>query len=194
LLGGQATPIRFRRHAAESDVLHLACHGWADLYEPLQSGLLLAGGRRVILGQLMEMRLQVRLAVLSACETALPGTDLPDEVIGLPTGLLQAGVAGVVASQWLVPDRATAMLMTAFARTWTDGKVSPALALQHAQQWLRDTTNEQKREYWKTTLVQEPRLPADVVESFLDALRFGEPDDRDHADLPAWAAFTHFGA
>ena len=62
----------------------------------------------------MELQLRVRLAVLSACETAQPGTELPDEVVALPTGLLQAGVAGIVASQWSVPDRATAMLMAEF--------------------------------------------------------------------------------
>ena len=141
----------------------------------------------------MELQLQVRLAVLSACETALPGTELPDEVIGLPTGLLQAGVAGVVASQWAVPDRATAMLMTEFARRWAGGATPPALALRRAQQWLRDSTNAQKRAHWSAALDAEPPLPGEVAEAFLDAVRFGEPEDRDHADLPAWAAFTHLG-
>lgn len=91
LPGQRATPLQFRKHAPHADVLHLACHGRAELDEPLQSGLLLAMNFKVVLGELMEIPLQVRLAVLSACETALPGTDLPDEVIGLPTGLLQAG-------------------------------------------------------------------------------------------------------
>jgi len=50
------------------------------------------------------MPLNVRLAVLSACETGLVGIDLPDEALALPTGLLQAGVASIVASQWIVPD------------------------------------------------------------------------------------------
>src|SRR6185503_8601078 len=110
LPGGEATPRAFLREAVEADVLHLACHGYADLANPLDSGLLLAG-RPVKLRDLLDgVRLHVRLAVLSACETALPGTELPDEVVALPTGLLQAGVAGVVASLWAVPDRSTAML------------------------------------------------------------------------------------
>jgi CHAT domain-containing protein len=194
LPGVRATPLRFRQHAPESEVLHLACHGWANLTDPLSSGLLMATGRRVTLGQLMEMRLRVRLAVLSACETALPGTELPDEVIGLPTGLLQAGVAGVVASQWAVLDRATAMLMTEFARRWAGGKLPPGAALRQAQQWLRDTTNRQKRAHWLAALHKEPTLPADVVEEFVAALSFVEPDRRDHEDLAAWAAFAHLGA
>ena len=192
LPGIAATPLAFRREAQQVDVLHLVCHGQADLDEPLQSRLLLAG-RPIVLRELMELQLQVRLAVLSACETALPGTELPDEVIGLPTGLLQAGVAGVVASQWAVPDRATAMLMTEFARRWAGGATPPALALRRAQQWLRDSTNAQKRAHWSAALDAEPPLPGEVAEAFLDAVRFGEPEDRDHADLPAWAAFTHLG-
>ena len=194
LAGIHATPGRFRRLAPESDVLHLACHGWADLDEPLRSGLLMAGGHPVVLQELMELRLRVRLAVLSACETALPGTELPDEVIGLPTGLLQAGAAGVVASQWGVLDAATAMLMTEFARRWAGGRTPPALALRRAQQWLRDTTNEEKRAHWQAAAAGEPALPNAVVKSFLDSLAFGEAGARNHADLPAWAAFTHVGA
>ena len=192
LSGVAATRLAFRREAQKVDVLHLVCHGQADLDEPLQSRLLLAG-RPIVLRELMELQLQVRLAVLSACETALPGTELPDEVIGLPTGLLQAGVAGVVASQWAVPDRATAMLMTEFARQWSGGANPPALALRRAQQWLRDSTNAQKRAHWNAAMEEEPPLPGEVAHAFLDAVRFGEPEDRDHAALPAWAAFTHMG-
>jgi CHAT domain-containing protein len=193
LEGADARPVAFRREATRSDVLHLACHGQADLDEPLNSKLLLVG-RSVALRELMEMRLSVRLAVLSACETALPGTELPDEVIGLPTGLLQAGVAGVIASLWAVPDNATAMLMTEFARRWAGGATAPALALRQAQQWLRDSTNAEKRAHWRIPRAGQPELPAGVVEAFHEAVVFGEDDDRDHAHLPAWAAFAHLGA
>jgi CHAT domain len=53
----------------------------------------------------------------SACETASIGTELPDQVV-LPAGLLQAGVAGVVASLWAVPDATTAVLMARFHALW----------------------------------------------------------------------------
>jgi CHAT domain-containing protein len=193
LYGPEATPAAFRREAVQADVLLLVCHGRADLAEPLCSALRLAG-RPVDLEQLMGMRLHVRLAVLSACETALPGTDLPDEVIGLPTGLLQAGVAGVVASLWAVPDRATAMLMTEFARRWRADWSDPAKALCEAQRWMRDTTNRAKIEHWRRARTEEPTVPADVVDDFVMPLVAAEPDARDHATPAAWAAFTHLGA
>ena len=194
LPGGEATPRAFLREAVEADVLHLACHGYADLANPLDSGLLLAG-RPVKLRDLLDgVRLHVRLAVLSACETALPGTELPDEVVALPTGLLQAGVAGVVASQWSVPDRATAMLMSEFYRRWAKGETPAARALRDAQRWLRDTPNGQKVLHWQTALAEgQPWLPAEVADTFVDALFGAEPDAREHEDIHRWAAFTHLG-
>ena len=55
LQAGEATFLSFEWEAAEADVLHLACHGFAELARPLDSGLVLAGGQ-VTLGRLMECR------------------------------------------------------------------------------------------------------------------------------------------
>ena len=193
LRGGEATFLSFEWEAAKADVLHLACHGFAELARPLDSGLVLAGGQ-VTLGRLMELQLRVRLAVLSACETALPGTELPDEVVALPTGLLQAGVAGIVASQWSVPDRATAMLMAEFYRRWRWDRMAPAAALRAAQCWLRDTTNAEKHAHFQAAVgSQADWLPADAGRAFLDWLYF-EPDGRSRADIHHWGAFAHVGA
>jgi CHAT domain-containing protein len=197
LPGGAATHGNFVASVATADVLHLACHGFADLAEPLESGLRLAGDRAITLRDLMAMELRVRLAVLSACETSLPGTELPDEVVALPTGLLQAGVAGVVASMWAVPDRATAMLMTDFYRRWRWQKKTPADALRDAQCWLRDTTNEEKRAVWREGEDEgedERWLPPTVAQAFLEATAYAEPEARDYAAIPAWGAFMHVGA
>jgi tetratricopeptide (TPR) repeat protein len=128
-------------------VLHFATHGRAGWHEPLASELRLAGGESLTLGDLLDLKLvDVRLVVLSACETAVPGMKLPDEVVGLPTGLLQAGAAGVVASLWSVEDVSTAMLMEHFYRAWRENGLEPAEALRRAQRWLRDTTNSEKAE------------------------------------------------
>jgi len=190
---GEATFLSFEWEAKKADVLHLACHGYAALDRPLDSGLVLAGGR-ITLRRLMELQLRVRLAVLSACETAQPGTELPDEVVALPTGLLQAGVAGIVASQWAVPDRATAMLMAEFYRRWRQDQEAPAAALRSAQCWLRDSTTAEKRQHFGAALRgQAGWLPAEVGQAFLDWLYF-EPDGHGHADIHHWGAFAHVGA
>jgi hypothetical protein len=193
LRGGEATRRAFRRESARATVLHLACHGYADLADPLDSGLLMAGGPVTLRDLLNDYQLHVRLAVLSACETALPGTELPDEVVALPTGLLQAGVAGIVASQWSVPDRATAMLMAEFYRRWSLGAISVASALRDSQRWLRDTPNQQKREAWRAQ-AGRPWLPTEVADYFDSAMLGQEPDGRAHEDIHTWAAFAHVGA
>jgi len=190
---GEATFLSFEWEAPKADVLHLACHGFAALTRPLDSGLVLAGGP-VTLERLMEWPLRVRLAVLSACETAQPGTELPDEVVALPTGLLQAGVAGIVASQWSVPDRATAMLMAEFYRRWRWERAGPAAALRGAQCWLRDTTTAEKHAHFDAALSgQAEWLPPEVGQDFLDWLDF-TPDGLAHADIHQWGAFAHVGA
>lgn len=188
LAGEDATAGRVRAELASAEVLHFACHGFADLVSPLDSHLVLAGGARLTLRDLLALKVDARLAVLSACETAMPGTELPDEVLGLPTGLLQAGAAGVVASGWAVHDLSTAMTMTDFYRRWLDGD-EPAEALRQAQRWIRDSTNEDKLTMWRTM----PGLPAEVLEHFEDELSLREEADRDESPIHRWAAFQHIG-
>jgi CHAT domain-containing protein len=196
LLPGPAATIGNVEAAIQrANVVHLACHGFADLATPLDSGLLLADQGVLRLRDVLALSLRVRLAVLSACETSVPGTELPDEVVALPTGLLQAGVAGIVASMWAVPDPATAMLMTEFYRQWRWEQLSPATALQRSQQWIRDATNADKQHAYEAALDNAAGwLPSSVGEEFIDALAFKEPDDRGQQGVEAWAAFAHIGA
>jgi hypothetical protein len=187
----EATEAEFRIVAPHVDVLHLACHGVARLHDPLESGLLLAGQSWLTLRELLAMRLNARLAVLSACETSRPGTDLPDEVVALPTGLLQAGVASVIASLWAVPDFETALLMARFYRGRMD--LTPAAALQDAQRWMRDTPDEQKcTELAEASSGDSPWLEPDVAEMFVEELR--RPGAGDPAGLHGWAGFVSVGA
>jgi CHAT domain-containing protein len=196
LRGAQATPEEVLRLLPNHTVLHFACHGRADLVKPLQSGFLLAGERRLTLGELLALRMQGRLAVLSACETGLHGHELPDEVVGLPSGFLQAGFAGVVGSMWDVPDAATTMLMLRFYREWRQAHRDPASALRAAQQWVRDTTNEEKRCTFAADAelaTSEGWLPTQTAEAVYDAVVLGEPEARSFAVLARWAAFSYIG-
>ncbi|MEU9342327.1 CHAT domain-containing protein [Streptomyces sp. NPDC048278] len=196
--GADARTVTAALHGA--DVVHLACHGKVDLVEPLNSHLLLAGTDQLTLRDLLtvRLRLRLRLAVLSACETSVPGGRLPDEVVSLPTGLLQAGVAGVLASLWEVTDVATAMLMTEFYRRWrhTDGVTSPSEALAGAQVWLRDTTNSEKLRCYEDAERQRAAwLPTQSGQGFRLALHMsGAPTERSYAHPDLWAGFAHVGA
>jgi hypothetical protein len=128
----------FRAAADEHTVWHLACHGSARPLAILDSRLVFAD-RAVTLRELREALPagRRRLAVLSACESNLTDASLPNEVVGLPSALLQVGFAGVMASSWKVDDLATAYLMTAFYQQWCGEGQAPAVALNLAQRWLR---------------------------------------------------------
>ena len=142
----------------------------------------------------------VRLAVLSACETGIPGEELPDEVVSLPSGLLQAGVAGIVASLWSVDDLATAMLLVRFYELWRGKeKLEPHEALRQAQQWVRDTTNGDKKKYFKqlkdnqSNEVILPSTARFLWGKLVDNHRFRDEKGLGFADPYYWAAFNYVG-
>jgi CHAT domain-containing protein len=125
----------------------------------------------------------IRLAILSACETGLAGIELADEAISLPTGLLQAGVAGVVSSLWSVSEISTMVLLSRFYTLWRDEHLEPSQALIKAQQWLRDS---------------EPRDVVAHCETFIPELasRTGELYRSLRLDFSHpyhWAAFSYTG-
>jgi len=176
-------------------VLHFSTHGVTGWNNPLQSSLLLADGA-LTLGELLDQKLPgARLAVLSACETGVPGTKLPDEVVGLPAGLMQAGAAGVVGSLWSVADVSTAMLMARFYELWRKDGLEPVEALRQAQIWLRDSTDGEKRGYFQSALPEFAglRLPAESAEAFFQAVVFNDPAARSFDHPFYWAAFTYTG-
>lgn len=176
-----------------ADVVHFACHGFADPAVPLDSGLILADGQVLTVRGLMGMDLRVRLALLSACETLVPGRELPDEVVALPTGLVQAGAAGVIASLWAVPSLESAVLMAEFYRRWRDGAARPAQALRDAQRWVRDTPMSGKIACYEAAAYgQDEWPPAPVADALLDELARAGPASG-LADLVGWAAFAHVG-
>jgi CHAT domain-containing protein/tetratricopeptide (TPR) repeat protein len=185
----EATKDAVRAALGGATVVHLACHALARPLEPLDSRLLLAGDEALSLRDLLELpRLRVRLAVLSACETGVAGSDLPDEVVSLATGMLQAGCAGVIASHWRVGDTAAAILMARFYHHWRSDGRSPADALRAAQQWLRDSTNGEKARWF------HPDRGAGDTSGLWRAMARRDPERRDFVDARHWAAFAYLGA
>ncbi|WP_191303970.1 CHAT domain-containing protein [Lentzea cavernae] len=133
----EATWAAFEPAAHHHDIWHVVCHGSVESQEIFLSSLAFTD-RDVTVGDLRE-RLRFaprRLAVISACDMQNVGADAPNEVVGLPSALLQLGFAGVIAASWPVYERATAFLMARFHQVLRDG-AHPAVALAVAQNWLR---------------------------------------------------------
>jgi len=119
-------------------------------------------------------------------------------VISLPTGLAQAGVAGVVASLWLVSDLSTMLLMARFYELWRKRGMEPVEALRQAQFWVRDTTNGEKATYLKGSVPKASgeRLPGFAAEALYKAhtVFFELRSDKNDFEHPFyWAAFGYTG-
>jgi CHAT domain-containing protein/putative heme iron utilization protein len=176
LLHDQATVQSVRSKLSEAAIVHFSCHGTANLNDPLNSGLSMSDGL-LTLRDLFDLKLAdnkgIRLAILSACETGLPGLENIDEVVSLPIGLMQAGVAGVISSLWSVNELSTMMLLTRFYHLWRKDGLEPAIALHQAQQWMAHTTDGEKAKYC--------------------GLITQNPNDRTYAHPFHWAAFSYLG-
>jgi CHAT domain-containing protein/tetratricopeptide (TPR) repeat protein len=176
------------------NVLHFSGHGFANLKNPEKSGLLMANDEVLTLEDLLKLRLKgIRLVTLSACETGLAGTKLPDEVVNLPTGLLQAGVAGVAASLWTVADLSTMMLISYFYDLWRIEKLEPVQALRQAQIWMRDTTDAEKLKYFKDVRAGKATVRMAKETATHLQLRMSKSDQQTYQHPFHWAAFGFVG-
>ncbi|MGX1128013.1 CHAT domain-containing protein/tetratricopeptide (TPR) repeat protein [Streptomyces glaucescens] len=185
LVDEEATPERVLDWLRKGGgVAHFACHAEADPADPLSSALVLGGGARLAVRDLLDLRRALDLVILSACATSVAGRELPDEVVGLPGTLIGAGARGVVSAAWPVNDLAACLVMTDFVDRWADG-APPAEALRAAQTGLRDLPHGTLAKRLRvlrgpgaTTAPAAPPPPAPV---------------RPFESLSDWGAFTYTG-
>ncbi|MDF2388159.1 CHAT domain-containing protein [Nostoc ellipsosporum NOK] len=148
--------------------LHFSCHGYFNFNSPLKSGLQLADAQipantassrylqvdketSIDLNQCLTLEdifllnlPNCRLVCLSACETGLIDiTNYSDEYIGLASGFIHAGAANIISSLWAVSDFHTSLLMIKFYEILISNPDNITLALNTAQQWLRQATQAQ---------------------------------------------------
>jgi CHAT domain-containing protein/uncharacterized protein HemY len=126
LIGDAATEHTVVQRMAQARLIHLATHGLLE--DPTNSGIpgaialapapaskgeQLGDNGFLTASEILQLKLQADLVVLSACDTGR-GRITGDGVIGLSRSLIAAGAASVVVSLWAVPDAPTATLMTEF--------------------------------------------------------------------------------
>jgi CHAT domain-containing protein/tetratricopeptide (TPR) repeat protein len=122
-IGAQAQKKVFKDLASQFALIHLATHGILDDSNPLYSRLLMArsGSDRDDDGllearEIMQLRLNAKLVVLSACQTAEGRIGAGEGMVGMSWAFLIAGTQTLVASQWKVDSASTAILMINFHR------------------------------------------------------------------------------
>jgi CHAT domain-containing protein len=141
LVGCAAVPSALRRAAGtDTDLLHIATHARIDAQRPRLSALALTpespqDGPASTFGLLdiLRLKLNSKLVVLSACETSR-GRLLPGEgVLGPAQAFLQAGSAAVLASYWRVDDQVTSAFMQRFYKYLLIDRLSASAALRKTQ-------------------------------------------------------------
>ena len=153
-IGVQATKSLLKEKlAAEKDtldILHLACHGYFDPYQPLKSGITLAKNgsddANLTAEEIFGLEMHADLVVLSACESGVNERKPGDELIGLTRALIYAGTPSVLVTLWRVNDLSTTLLMERFYAELTQG-ANKAEALQKAQLALMRLTQTEVQGY-----------------------------------------------
>ena len=177
-------------------VIHLACHGLANPPKPLNSGLMMAANEQITLQDLLDARLDgVRLAILSACETAVPGQNVRRDRKssyrfsvrwGCRHDRLTLGNSG----------HSTMILMARFYWLWHHNEVQPSKAMRLAQIWVRDSTNSEKVTFLDVLFesLRSVGKGREVQSQGRDRLLALPPNERTFAQPFYWAAFTYVGA
>jgi len=132
LLSNEATVDAVVKQLSNHTIFHVATHGIIDARYPLLSGIALANGEMLHILNLLAMRVNLKLVVLSACETGRGETTKSNDLISLAQGFLAAGVQTVVMTQWAINDASTQALMEVFY-THLHAGASVASALRLAQ-------------------------------------------------------------
>ncbi len=143
ILGADVTEEIVKRQIATAPIIHLATHGMADPLRPEYSMVVLSAPKPsstedgFLHGYEIEhLRLSATLVVLSACETGKGHTRGSEGVLALDRAFLLAGANTVISSLWVVPDDATAAMMTRFYTELT-AKHPPDVALAIAMNYVR---------------------------------------------------------
>ena len=178
------TAVHVLETLGEAPIWHVACRVEHDPVAPLSTCLRLARERLPLSVLLAPDRAAPRLAMLTSCRTTIGSEPGIDELVGLPTALLSAGVAGVVASHVVVDEHAATVLSLGFFKRLFEG-AEPAHALAEAQAWLAAVTNREVADLLGPAHAFPPDLPGATRREWDRRCPFTEPR--------SWAGFSYCG-
>jgi len=119
----------FKKDAASYDILHLAMHTIINDSLPMYSKLVFSKPEVTSSDdgclnayEVYNMKLNARLAVLSACETGSGKLQGGEGVMSMARGFIYAGCPSVVMTLWQVEDKSGVNIMSDFYRYLSKGK------------------------------------------------------------------------
>jgi CHAT domain-containing protein len=143
-----ATPEAYRAAGpGRFSAIHFTAHAVANRESPLDSAVLLSGGK-LYAREVMDVPLTADLVTVSACRGVGLRTYSGEGLVGFAWAFLRAGARHVIAGLWDVNDQSTAALMDVLYRELAAGK-PPAAALRAAKLSLIESQgNLRKPYYW----------------------------------------------
>ncbi|MDN5216199.1 CHAT domain-containing protein [Fulvivirgaceae bacterium BMA12] len=136
--GNQATESAFKSIASQFDILHLAVHGIANNESMLSNSLLFknemdsANDGILHSYELLNLNINAKLVVLSACETGLGKQFKGEGIFSMARSFAYAGCQSIIMSYWKANDNATAQVMGSFYNFLVEGATVDK-ALRHAK-------------------------------------------------------------
>jgi CHAT domain-containing protein/tetratricopeptide (TPR) repeat protein len=123
-LAKDATESNFKKYSGYNKVIHLSTHSFLYNRQPLiffsntndkeNDGFLEAG-------EIVQLKLNSELVVLSSCNSGLGLIDEAEGVIGMTKAFYEAGAKSVVVSLWDVNDNFTSKLMSLYYAKMSSG-------------------------------------------------------------------------
>ncbi len=148
LEGKDAVPEAYRRASpGQFSAIHFTAHSTASRESPLDSAVLLTGGK-LYARDVLELPLRASLVTMSACRGVGSRNYNGEGLVGFAWAFLRAGARNVIAGLWDVNDQSTSVLMDTLYGELAAGK-SPAEALRNAKlSLIRSSKNFHKPYYW----------------------------------------------
>lgn len=141
LAGWDATDERILAALPAAAVAHFSCHGAINRLLRY-TGVLVVADRRLLTVRHWadSSELNARLIFLSACSSGMTALGVA-QMTSVPTMLVTAGAAAVIATFWHTDEMATLLVVTRFYDLWQGGReVELAAALGQTQEWLAAST------------------------------------------------------
>ncbi len=150
LSGDQVKRDQVLRGISETELFHFAGHAVVTIHG---AGLVLGEDSLLDADDFASLRLRnLKLAVLSGCDTANGSDDSPTDVNSLARTMVAAGAASVVASRWPMDSSAGRVMMRAFYSELLSGK-QPVSSLHAAEVSLRKMDAYRHPYYWGSLAV-----------------------------------------
>jgi tetratricopeptide (TPR) repeat protein len=147
LIRESATPQAFLAAASGPlAAIHFTAHAVANRDSPLESAVLLSGGK-LYARDVMDLPLHADLVTVSACRGAGQRAYSGEGLVGFAWAFLHAGARHVIAGLWDVNDQSTAGLMNSLYRELAAGK-RPADALRTAKLAMIESKGNLKKPYY----------------------------------------------